>query len=123
MNPISPLFGRNSNLTNQNPVTSVDKLVCAFDQCNSYIPRACVCVCVCVRARARSSVNAQCELHMYIVCVCVCMYVHCFCHYIKIMYPSYFIVYRTKTFPTVLLAFVYVKVLSLSVRITQTKSV
>jgi len=52
MNPILPLFGRNSNLINQDPVTSVDKLVCTFDKCTSYIPRVCVCVgiCVCVRA-------------------------------------------------------------------------
>jgi len=52
MNPILLLFGRNSNLINQNPVTSVDKLVCTFDQCTSYIPRVCVCVCVCVCMRA-----------------------------------------------------------------------
>jgi len=92
MNPILPLFGRNSNLINQNPVTSVDKLVCTFDKCTSYIP-----------------------------CVCVC--VHCFCHCIKITYHSYFIVYKTMTLPTVLLVFVYVKLLSLNERITQTNGV
>jgi len=98
MNPILPLFGRNSNLINQNPVTSVDKLVCTFDKCTSYIPRVCVCACVHARTHA---------------CVCAC--IHFCCHYIKIMYHSYFVVYITITLPTVLLVFVNVK-LSLSTK-------
>jgi hypothetical protein len=32
MNPISPLFGRNSNRINQNPVTSVDRWVCIHNK-------------------------------------------------------------------------------------------
>jgi hypothetical protein len=36
MSPISQLFEKNSSQTNQNPVTSVDKLVCAFDRVNIY---------------------------------------------------------------------------------------
>ena len=125
MNPILPLFGKNSNLINQDPVTSVDKLVCTFDKCTSYIPR--VCVCVCVRARNMCCTCTRCGVCVCVcvwarvhirVCVCVC--VHCFCHCIKITYCNYFIVYRTITLPTVLLVFVYMKLLSLNERITQT---
>jgi hypothetical protein len=42
---------------------------------------------------------------------------------IKITYCSYFTVYRTVTLPTVLLVFVYVKLLSLNERITQMNGV
>ena len=116
MNPILPLFERSSNLINQNPVTSVDKLVCTFDKRTSYAPCASARSCV----RARVCVHLRNVLHMYKVCA------HAralFCHCINIMYHSYFIVYRTITLPTVLLLFVYVKLLSLSERITQTNDV
>jgi len=63
MNPILPLFGRNSNLINQNPVTSVDKLVCTFDKCTSYIPR--VCVCVCARACTHARTHARMRVCMH----------------------------------------------------------
>jgi len=65
MNQILPLFGRNSNLINQSPVTSVDKLVCIFDKCTSYIPRLFVCVCVCACVRACVRARAQHVLNMY----------------------------------------------------------